>query len=179
LTSTPKERCKTSARNLMAFSGALLVLSVMASRYRGFAYIAAAFAPIAHETLIIMGRKMERENPPLYIPSPRGERIFFVVKGSHAEKMGLSSGDLLLSVNGKELTIPGTLENILSDYPPYLWITYQDLQGEIKTAEMRSYPHGIGDIGAVMIPRDQIVPTVEIQQGSILARLSRRFGKKG
>ncbi|MDD4569792.1 MAG: PDZ domain-containing protein [Tepidanaerobacteraceae bacterium] len=68
LTRTPKKRCKSSAINLLVFSSLLLLLSVVASRYRLFAYIAAIFAPVAHEFLIITGKRTERTNKPIFIP---------------------------------------------------------------------------------------------------------------
>lgn len=178
LTTTPRLRSTVSAKHLLAFSSALLALSVMASRNGGFSFAAALFAPAAHELLIITGRKREQNNPPIFVASPRGERVFFTVKDSHAEKMGLSSGDLILSVNGRELKSPGVLPDILADYPPYVWITYETLGGKVKTAERQSYPNGIGDLGVVLVPRDGIVPTVEIQKKATLLRLLERFRKK-
>ena len=57
LTKTPKNRCKSSAVNLLAFSCILLLLSVLASRYMVFT-LAAIFAPAGHEFLIITGKKV-------------------------------------------------------------------------------------------------------------------------
>ena len=102
LSTTPKARCRSSAVRLMYFSGALLFLSVMASRYKIFAFLAAAFAPVAHEVLIIIGKNQEKKNMPLFRPPLQGEMVLDVVKGS-AEKMGLETGILYCRSMGKKL----------------------------------------------------------------------------
>lgn len=180
LSTTPKARCRSSAVRLMYFSGALLFLSVMASRYKIFAFLAAAFAPVAHEVLIIIGKNQEKKNMPLFRPPLQGEMVLDVVKGSAAEKMGLETGDIILSVNGKEIINADDLNAVLLEYPTYIWLTFRNIKGQIKTAEFNAYPDGINSIGAIFVPRKQNEACMEIKEVrfNILKRIKGLIEKK-
>lgn len=178
LTRTPKKRCKSSAINLLVFSSLLLLLSVVASRYRLFAYIAAIFAPVAHEFLIITGKRTERTNKPIFIPPEKGEMILDIVKDSPAEKMGLGSGDTIMSINGQYLEEPGQLQNVLSGYPTYIWMTVKTAGGKTKNVEIKVFPHGTNTIGAILVPRYTSTSYVVMEQANIIERVKRFFRKK-
>jgi len=153
LTRTPKARCRASSLKLLLFSGILLGLSVMASYYRIMAYLAACFSPLAHEFLIISGRNSERINRPLYMPPEKGEMVLDVVKNSNADKLGLKTGDTILSINGKDIEQPGDLEDFLSAFPTFLWLKVKTQTGEYKTLELKAYPDGINTLDIIPVPR--------------------------
>jgi hypothetical protein len=178
LSMTPKARCKSSAVRLMCFSGVLLFISVMASRYKIFSFLAAAFAPAAHEALIIIGKNQEKRNTPLFRPPMQGEMILDVVKGSAAEKMGLATGDVILSVNGKEILNDDDLNAVLSEYPTYIWLTFRNMKGQIKTAEINAYPDGINSIGAILVPRKENKVWLEVKEVNILNKIKQLIRKK-
>ncbi|HHY71419.1 MAG TPA: PDZ domain-containing protein [Thermoanaerobacterales bacterium] len=178
LTKTPKNRCKSSAVNLLAFSCILLLLSVLASRYMVFTYLAAIFAPAGHEFLIITGKKSERKNKPLFTPPEKGEMILDIIKNSPTEKMGLSSGDIILSINGQDLEEPGKLQEVLSEYPTYIWMTIKTPDEKTKSVEISAYPNGINSIGAILVPRDSSEAYVIMERRNLIDRI-KRFFKKG
>ncbi|HHW03345.1 MAG TPA: PDZ domain-containing protein [Thermoanaerobacterales bacterium] len=181
LTGIPKKRCRSSALNLLAFSGILLALSVLASRARIFAFIAAVFAPVAHEFLIIYGKKSEKSNKPLFVHPPQGERILDVIKGSPAERMGLGPGDIILSINGRDIKSREDLEEILSQYPAYIWMTVKKVDGRIKNAEMNAYPGGINSIGAILVPENEDVACIVMEEAGLfewIKRLLRNRAKR-
>lgn len=175
LTKTPKNRCKASAVNLLIFSFALLLLSVLASRYKAFAYLAAIFAPAAHEFLIITGKKSERKNKPLFIPPEKGEMVLDIVKNSPAEKMGIISGDIILSINGQDLREPGKLREVLSEYPTYIWMTVKNPDGKTKDVETNAFPNGINTIGAILVPRDSSGSYVVMEKAGIIEKIRKFF----
>jgi hypothetical protein len=177
LATTPKARCRLSAAMLLSFSGVLLLLSVMASRYKVYAFLAAAFAPVAHEILIIIGKNQEKKNTPLFRPPLRGELILDVFRGSAAEKMGLNTGDIILSINGKKIVNADDLSTVLSEYPTYIWLTYRNKEGQIKTAEISAYPDGINSIGAIFVPRKRDRVCIEIKEFNILNKIKQLIGK--
>jgi hypothetical protein len=175
LTKTPKDRCKTSAVNLLAFSFTLLLLSVLASRHIAFAYLAAIFAPVAHEFLIITGKKSERKNKPLFTPPEKGEMVLDIVKNSPAEKIGISSGDIIMSINGHNLEEPGKLKEVLSEYPKYIWMTVKNPGGKTKDIEINAYPNGINTIGAILVPRDSSGSYVVMEKARIMEKVKKFF----
>lgn len=178
LSTTPKLRCKKTGKNLLLFSVSLLILSVMASRYRIFLYIAAIFAPVAHELLIISGRNSEKQSPPLFRPMTEGEKVLDVVKDAPGDKMDLEPGDLILEINGKSLASPGVYESIMAQYPTYLWITYKKLTGEIKTHEFSAYPYGINSLGIILVPRDGKASYVVREREGLIKRVKRWLKRK-
>ena len=130
LTTTPKIRARNSAKNLLAFSALLLFLSVMVSRHVLFAYAAAIFAPVAHEMLIVFGRKAEMNNLPVFIPPERGVKILDVINGSPAQKMGLGPGDIIVAVNGREIIGIEDFNDMFNQYPTYIWLEANSIDGE-------------------------------------------------
>jgi hypothetical protein len=177
LTGTPRNRCRSSALNLLAFSGILLVLSVLASRYRIFAFLAAAFAPVAHELLIIYGKISQKGEKPLFVHPPQGQMVLDVVKGSPAEKMGIGPGDIILSVNDKPVNTHRELKQVLDTFPTFLWLAVKKSNGEIKNPEMNAYPDGINFLGAILVPDDENVTYVVMEEAGIFSRLIRRLKK--
>jgi len=178
LARTPKLRCRASALNLLIFSATLMFLAVLASHYRLFAFLSALFGSIAHEILIIIGRKSEKQKPPLFDAPLSGERVLDVVKGSPAEKLSLGPGDIILELNGKSINQPGDLEAILTEFPTFIWIKAKTPQGEIKNAEMNAYPDGINALGAILVPRNKAITCIvleEMDNFHLLKRLIKWF----
>lgn len=171
LTRTPKARCRNSALNLMVFSIILLALSVISSYYKKFTIAAALFAPIAHELLIIYGKQSEKKNKPLFTVTEKGERVLDVIKGSNAEKMGIKPGDIILSINNEPLDKPGKYEEIMSNYPTYLWISILTPSGEVKSVEMNAYPHGTDSIGVILVPKRDNAPYIVLKEASVLNKI--------
>ncbi len=177
LTTTPKIRARNSAKNLLAFSALLLFLSVMASRHVLFAYAAAIFAPVAHEMLIVFGRKAEMNNLPVFIPPERGVKILDVINGSPAQKMGLGPGDIIVAVNGREIIGIEDFNDIFNQYPTYIWLEANSIDGEKKEVEFKAFPNGINSIGAIIVPESEPQTFVVVEQKGLLYRIKKFFNK--
>lgn len=76
----------------------------------------------------------ERAADALGLPKNRGEEVTFVVAGQPGEKGGLKEGDIVLSVNGKELTPDQTLTFIVANTKPGTKIPMEILREGKKMA---------------------------------------------
>lgn len=178
LTQTPENRCKKSAARLAVYSIILITLSVAASKWIAFAYIAALFSPIAHEALIIWGRREEEKGKSLYDATGEGICILYIQEDSHAKKIGLQPGDRILSINNKKVDTESQLAEVLSRYPAFIWLDVKRADGSIKNIEYESYNDGIKSLGILVVPREADI-YFEINDGSspALGLLKRIFHK--
>lgn len=177
LTTIPKVRCRKTGIHLFLFSIILLILSVMASHHLLFSYIAAIFGPVAHEILIYLGKKSERQNPPLYKAPDFGEMVLDVISGSEAERIGLKSGDIILNINGRDLVDANDFEDIMNAFPTYIWLTYKTLEGEVKTGEIKAFPYGTNQIGVILVPKDSNVSYVITEDMNIVKKIKKLLKK--
>ncbi|MCF6097003.1 PDZ domain-containing protein [Thermovorax subterraneus] len=178
LSRTPRTRSRSSAINLLIFSTVLLLLSIIASRIAAFKYLAALFAPVAHEALIIFGKKKERQSSPLFAPPEKGVKVLDLVKGSPAEKMGIEPGDVLIAINGRQIDSEDDIRMIRETRPTYVWLDVIKPNGESKTVDMMAYPEGIGMLGLLVVPKGQDAPFVVVEEKSLLERM-KKIVKRG
>lgn len=152
ITQTPLKRVRSSAIKLAAYSIILLLLAIFATRYTTFLYFAAIFAPLAHEMLILYGKRSEQEGVPIYTSPTRGVRVLAPIPGMVAEKIGLKPGDIIYSINNYLINNHNDLRMALNEYPKFLWIDVLTAEGTQKTFEYNCYPHGLSKLGAIMVP---------------------------
>ncbi|MEN6348806.1 MAG: PDZ domain-containing protein [Syntrophomonas sp.] len=113
-TSTPRLRSRYSAKNLALFSISLLIISVWASHSPALIPVAALFSPLGHEFVIWLGIREESNKKALYIKPSRGVMVLDVVSGSPAQKAGILSQDIIMSVNGQAVDQAYNLNAFLS-----------------------------------------------------------------
>ena len=89
-------------------------------------------------------------------------------------KMGIESGDNLLSVNGTRINSEDMLIETLGQSPLYLWIDL-DRRGEVITLEYRHYRRGEDKLGIVFVPRKTSRYFQADEQGGLALRLWRRL----
>ena len=175
ITRTPQQKCRSSALRLAGYSLVLIILSVIASKLRLFAFAAAIFAPAAHEMLIQYGVKEEEEGKPYFTNKETGLRVLYVEKDSIAGKMGIVPGDTILSINGMALLSGKQLAEFLAARPVFIWVEFEKYEGKAVTAEYSDYRNRIGDLGILVVPHNAEL-YYEINRGSSLAkRLVKRF----
>ncbi|MQL53497.1 PDZ domain-containing protein [Desulfofundulus thermobenzoicus] len=95
----PGEKSRLSALFLGVYSLTLLLLAVLAQYHRPFALLAALFSPLGHEMVIYIGKRVEFQRSPLFVPPVRGVGVLDVVPDTPAWRAGIRSGDVVLSLN--------------------------------------------------------------------------------
>lgn len=149
ITKSPTSRCKESALRLSIYSFVLLALCIVASKLKVFAYIAALFAPIGHELLILYGQKEEEQGERYFAPVEKGIKVLYSIKDSPAYKMGIESGDIVLSINNNDIMNEEHLNEILEEYPSYIWMNIERQNGRVESIEFKDYAKGIGNLGII------------------------------
>ena len=169
---TPEKRCRDSALRLASYSIILIVLSVISAKLYFVSFIAAAFAPLAHEMLIKISQKEEEEGRPVFGGMGNGVTVLYARADTPAEAMGLEPGDVVESINNVALPDERSLINFLSSYPPYIWLEIKKENGTHKTVEYKDYVKGIGSLGILVVPQDtNIYYEIKENRGMVLKLL--------
>lgn len=178
ITKTPEKKCRSSAIRLAGYSLGLIILSIIASKLRAFSFVAAIFAPLAHEMIILHGAKEEEEGEPFFANKETGVKVLYVEKGSIASKMKIEHGDTILKINGITVSGEKQLTEFLSSYPVYIWMDVKKAEDKVITTDYSDYKSGIRNLGALMVPHNADF-YYEISRGSsIIKRIMDRYKRK-
>ncbi|WP_432665960.1 hypothetical protein R9X47_06635 [Wukongibacter baidiensis] len=178
ITSSPREKSKKSSIRLAGYSIILLILTAISSYIYIFKFIAALFAPVAHEALIIYSQREEKRRKPIYKKFHRGLTILDVKKNSIGEKMGIKPGYILLKANDYYINEKDDLLYVLRQIPSHLRLEGIDQKGNSVILEYRDVLNGIGSIGAIIIPRSSSFVIASGENVSIIGKLINRILKK-
>jgi hypothetical protein len=145
----PSQKCKESASKLSIYSIVLLTLCIIASKIMIFAYLAALFAPVGHELLILYGQKEEEQGERYFSPSKKGLKVLYAIKDFPGHKMNLNAGDIILKINNNDILNEEHLNEVLEGYPTYIWLDVEKADGSLKSIEYKDYKKGIGNLGII------------------------------
>lgn len=178
ITKTPDKKCGSSALRLSGYSLVLIILSIIASKLRPFAFAAAIFAPLAHEMIIYYGAKEEEEGNPYFANKENGVKVLYVKKDSIAGSLRIKPGDTILGVNGIKMYSENQLSEFLSRCPAYIRMDVKKAEDKVITVEYSDYKSGIRDLGALIVPHNADF-YCEISRGSsLLKKLTGLYNKK-
>ncbi len=178
VTKTPKEKCHRASIKLFTYSIILLGLAILSTKFILFKYIAALFAPLGHEVLIIHSQKEEKNGTPMFSQPSKGVRILDVKINSVGWNMKLKSGDIILSINNREVNCIEDIKEILKDFPPYIWIKVKDITGTTRIQEYKDYPNGINNLGLILVSKDSDIIFEPKNSVSIIKNLAQKISKK-
>lgn len=179
LTKYPKDKTKETAAMLFIFSALLLVLSELAKSYSKVLYVLAIASPVFHEMIIQMGRKRERLGEAIFTPSQRGLKLLDTMPYGVGEKMGLKTGDIILSINGNGVQSKEDILNVLYFSPKYIWIDVLNEKGKLVTLDYKDYREGIQSLDVLFIPKEPDYSFVVEEVKSPLSRFLKRIKIKG
>lgn len=177
LSSSPREKSKKSAIYLGSYSLVLLGLAVIASYNPLLAILPALFSPLGHEIVIKMGRDVEFKGKPKYVPPEKGIMILEVLQKSAASKLGLKTGDIIMTVNGYHVNSKSELADVLYWGGTALEVEYVDsVTNEFKREVARkSFKE---DLGVILVPEGNENYYAELSTQGFLRRwLDKRRNK--
>lgn len=174
VTCRPEERTKRSAGQLAVYSLVLLLLSLIASWWPVAIWFPVLFAPLGHELIIMAGQKMELEGEPLYVQPRRGVMVLDVLPRSPASRLGLASGDIILSVNGIAVNNRFDLNYLLDISGDQMVLEYQQHQdGQYYCRTIRKHPGR--PLGLILVPGEDDPVMVKVLTSGLLQRWWQRL----
>ena len=153
ITQLPHIRARESSFWIGAYGLFILSLAMISFMIPWMAYFAALATLLLHEGLFLWNRKGQRNGKPAFVAPWRGIRVLELFPERVGQRMGLKQGDIILSLNGKQVNSQAMLDEILGDYPNLIWISVKREAQEVIELEYRDYEEGINDLGAMLIPR--------------------------
>ncbi|NLY77590.1 MAG: PDZ domain-containing protein [Tissierellia bacterium] len=179
LSSLPEKKARHTSILLFFFSIILIILSIKSQRDYTYKYLAAIFAPVAHEIIIALGRLNEERGKYIFKPSSKGLKILDTLPGSIGEKIGFKSGDILISINGRRIFSKEDVEEILYYRPRILWMDILDVKkGYISKEYKNSKGKGINSLGLIVISDTPDYQLIVEEKESSIARFINRFRQK-
>lgn len=167
LSSTPREKSRTTARYLGIYSISLLALALAAEYISLFLLPGVIFAFLGHELVIQYGNRREFQGSYYYRQDRRGVKVMMVLPGTIAEAAGFQDEDIILKVNGNPVSNQRDFLERLEEYllpgfaPGSLSEQIEDFNGEMKAKD------------AINMPENEAYGT-ERRPGVILEGLRRR-----
>ncbi|HBM79930.1 MAG TPA: PDZ domain-containing protein [Clostridiaceae bacterium] len=174
----PREKCRKSAIRLMIFSVMLLSIAISSSYVYALKYVAALFAPFAHEYLIEHERKSERNKGSIFSAPPLGIRVLDTIPGGPAEMMGIKSGDTILSINNRTIVTEEGMNCFFNDFVTFIWVDVKGIDGRIRTLEYKDYKNGIDGLGILTVPKSTDGLVTIREQKSFVKRIYDRLKNK-
>lgn len=170
-----KRKTRISSLGLALFSVLLLILVMFSTKYYIFKYIAAIFAPIGHEILILVEQSQLKKKKPLWEYTDEGIIILDTIPGTPSEAMGMKSGEVLIGLNSLKIKTLEDAEEILKNYPNFLWVELKGLNGEKRTIEYKDYVNGVRNLGIITVPKyDYGIPLIVERDGFIKKYFKRK-----
>lgn len=178
LSSYPKEKSRETASFLFSFSLILIIFARLSMDFYLFKYIAAIFSPLGHEIIIMIGRKKEENGKCIFTATEHGLRVLDTLPNSIGKKIGLNSGDIILSVNGKKIDSKRDIEEILYFRPKCIELSVFDIRKGYVSKEYNSNEGGINNLGIITVSRVPEYTFVVKESETPIKRLIKRFRKR-
>lgn len=180
---TPEVVSKKTSLELALFSVVLFALSALSYKYYIFKWVAALFAPIAHETIIIIQQKLQRTGKSIFSPSYPGVKVLYVMENEIGEKIGIKPGDTILSINGTTIYNEKVLSEFFNEKRNYIWLTIIDKNGNKKELNYQDYK-GIEKLGILIVTNDSDINYILESEGyfvllkNLMLNLKSLFSKR-
>ncbi len=172
----PRGKSLRSARNLGWYSIVLIALAISAHFMLELVIIAALFAPLGHEYLIIKGNRDEFSKVPIFVPPEKGIKILDVLPDYPAHKAGLASGDVILRINNCDIETRVDLNQCIQSEENNFTFKVKKSSGDLSNYRLtiNSRPK---KLGVILVPDVETTSYVEIKQYGFIHSLKRRFSR--
>jgi len=172
--SDPRRKAQRSATNLAFYSLSLLALAILSARHPWVRWLAAAYAALGHEMVVLLGSYWELRSDPRRPVGP-GVLILDVFPDTPAARSGLRPGDQVVAVDGHITSTREELRALLATtHPPYTLAVLSPGDQEPREIVI-SEP---GRLGVVPFPDADDRAQVQLRTGGILVRWWRKWRRR-
>lgn len=173
VTCKPEERARKTSGVLAIYSIVLLLLALASGTHKQLQWVVALFAPIGHEIVARRGGRAELSGRPRFVRPPEGVMVLDVLPGSPAEQARLSSGDIVLEVNGRPVNSRDDMRAALEETPAPLEMVVRD-HGRLGHERLIKMGRVVDSLGIISVPEPGDEIHVEFRVRSPVWRLIQR-----
>lgn len=170
-----RKKTRESASYLFTFSILLITFARLSIDYGLFKYISAIFTPLAHEIIIALGKHKENSIDDINTSIPNGIRVLDVLPKTIGEKMGISPGDIILSINGKRILSSKDLESITYFKPKIISAKVYNMKKGVVLKEYMSRDKSIDGLGIIVMPNEPEYTLIVGESKPTLLKVFDRF----
>lgn len=132
--------------------GVILTIVAQVARFGLAGEIAVlVFAPLGHEAMLYIQKKIEEKRQPLYVSGEDGIAVLEVIPDSIAFKAGIKPGYKIAFINEKKIDSEIEIYNAMKDNVFDFKLKVNTLEGEAK--ELNIKKEGTKRLGIVLVPR--------------------------
>ncbi|WMM23727.1 hypothetical protein RBU61_12430 [Tissierella sp. MB52-C2] len=147
ISSYPRRKVIKTSLILFLYSAILLYIS----REVENPFLPPLFAILGHEYIILQNKIIEERKTPIFTHIDKGVRILEVLPDSIGTKLGISTGDILLKINGIEINSNKDMEDFTKIKAKRLKIEVFNMKSGLTT---KKYYGKIKSLGLIIVPRD-------------------------
>jgi hypothetical protein len=149
---TPLEKAKPAGKAISLFGLLLLLLAYFGTFWVPIAVVGGVLALFGHEMFRIYGEWQLRVYTPLYVQLKKGVRVLAVVPGSPAEEMEIVTGDVILRINGCDITNKEDIYPALQQQSAFCKMEVMNREGHIKYVQRSVYQGDHHQLGLIVAP---------------------------
>ncbi|GKX68043.1 PDZ domain-containing protein [Inconstantimicrobium mannanitabidum] len=174
-TMTKREKCKLSGVCISLYGIALTAVAQIADIGIIGQLIVLVFAPIGHELMLHIQRKIEDARTPLYISDENGICILEVLPNSVADELNLRSGDRILTINNNDIPNEKSIYKIINESSIGIQLEVKKVNGKLETLLIE--PLRGKRLGVILVPKavalDEAIPFDKAKFQDILDKLKK------
>lgn len=179
-TRNKKQKAVSSGLYILAYGIVLMLVAQLARIGLVGEIIVLLFAPLGHEGMLYIQKKMEAKRKNLYSSSEDGIAVLEVIPESIAYKAGIKAGDKISYINDNRVESEAEIYNIMKDNPFDFRLKVKTIDGELK--ELCIKKEGNKRLGIVLVPRavqqDKIVAFDNTNFSDVLQKIKQNRNNK-
>jgi hypothetical protein len=171
VSSKPLVSAHRTALHMLIFALLLLFFAYLATRNPWITMAASVFAVVGHEALVRWQRWQEWRRPPSFVHPRHGVFVLDVVAHSPADLLGIEREDVILRINGKDISRNEDVYAALALHPQYCKMEVSNSLGHVKYLQRSIYQADHHQLGLILAPDEQFPYYIDVKPSSSIIKL--------